>query len=216
MTGIAKMDLEQLSALLRDKWWEVDEEREEATLDVTLTRSLTGRDFGHAYDPHAGVMKNPTSAFWKLDLSARTAEYIFYEGYKPSGSESPHKDDFERAVGMEVVDVVYIGWGFETETLVRGHVSPSSHDDYRLTRARRNWACDVFVVREGEYFLEGGGGWIRGWDICEPDGVDRSYRVSEEVAERLLAMGDGVAAWREMRSIVDSIEESIGAEDGRA
>lgn len=89
--------------------------------------------------------------------------------------------------------------------LIRGCSTPTTF--YDLTRAPRgDWVWDGF-----DYCIE-----VRDDGDAGPSGGEvSSHPVSGEVAKRLVAIGNGEAAYREMASIVAAIERSKGAEDSR-
>ncbi len=147
-----------------------------ASLTVELTRSLTGGDFGLYEQKYPPIFKSPVWARWTLDLAARTAEYLLYPGGEPTGSEPREHDNFHRVARIEVEDVGKMPLSY----LVRQNY-PFPYDNYDLMVADRDWACDLFAVREGEHFVR-----FTSYERV-PAKQSTYYRVGKEVAERVVA-----------------------------
>lgn len=229
---IPEISDEQL-ALLDKRGWDVVVEDEdgnavEAAINVDIARTHTtfpdntpyglvwshffpdshavpGSDEIHYEDSPLAAWRSPTYATWRLNFPELTAETYLCDGILGTIGESWEEMDYDLAIGMELRHVEEV----PLTRLVEGY-GQRSHAFYDLVVADKDWSCDLVSVTAGEHLVR-----VRRPEMRDKDGKrlvdprlggDRCvdyYRVSEDVAARLSAAGDGRMAHREMERLVE-------------
>lgn len=185
---------------LRAKGWTI-ESGEYAEIEIDLSRSITDGDFSYVYPGsyYPEIFNDNTYVAYRLDLEDRHAKYYLYDG-EQTGSEAPEDDDFDGVADMEVRDV----GSMPLARLVEGRDNPQ-YAYLDLMRADKDWACDLYAVQAGEYFVR-----LQSNVNVEPRDPSLYYRIEKEAAEQIMEL-DAADAYSRMDDLVHAMEEAARA-----